>query len=334
MQTSCKQIILDGAPVVEMRAGGYLAIIAPTVGSNIARLRNCKEKIEILRYNKRNPIKKLTSSPEVYGLPTLYIPNRLNYGHLRTSDAFYQLPANEGRFQNYIHGFLHKRNHTVVELTTDGDKAIAKTQYIYDEKDLFFEYLPIKFQADYEFILDADGMHYSFTLTNLSDKQMPYGVCNHSAFRAPFTNKSQARDVYMQIPAVKRCIVNERRLPTGEVRDLSAYDEKYVKGTQHAHNVAIDNDMYIVEPGELDGKPFYGAIMTDAVTGQRVCYEVDETFKFFIVWNDRGTHGYYCPEPMTWMIDAPNLDLPADVTGYIELAPNESKTVKEHIFTA
>ena len=34
----------------------------------------------------------------------------------------------------------------------------------YDENDLFFEYLPIKFQADYEFILDEDGMHYHFTL--------------------------------------------------------------------------------------------------------------------------------------------------------------------------
>ena len=92
--------------------------------------------------------------------------------------------------------------------------------------------------------------------------------------------------------------------------------------------------MYVMKTGELDGKPFYGAIMTDKATGKRICYEVDETFKLFIVWNDRGTKDYYCPEPMSWMIDAPNLDLPADVTGYIELAPNESKTVSEHIFTA
>lgn len=333
MKTSCQQIQLNGAPVIEMKAGGYLAIIAPTVGSNIARLRDCKNKMEILRYHKENPIQKLTASPEVYGLPTLYIPNRLNHGRLRVSDATYQFPVNEGRFQNYLHGFLHKRNHTIVEMKVDGDKAIAKTQYIYDEKDLYFEYFPVKFQADYEFILDENGMNYNFTLTNLSDKQMPYGVCNHSAFKAPFMKGSKGKDIRIQIPALKRCIINERRLPTGELRDLSAYDQKYVNGTQLVNKVPIDNDMYLCGTGELDGKPFYGAIMTDKVSGKRICYEVDETFKFFIVWNDRGTKDYYCPEPMTWMIDAPNLDMPAEETGYIELAPGESKTVWEHIFT-
>lgn len=334
MKTSCKEVQLDGAPVIEMKAGGYLAIIAPTVGSNIARLRDCNNKIEILRFHKERPIRKLTASPEVYGLPTLYIPNRLNHGKLRVSDATYQLPANEGRFQNYIHGFLHKRNHKVMELKTEGEKAIAKTQYIYDESDLFFEYFPVKFQADYEFVLDAEGMHYSFTLTNLSDKQMPYGVCNHTAFKAPFITGGKKTDIRLQIPAVKRCVLNERRLPTGEIKELSLHDERYVKGIQKVHKEYIDNDMYIIETGELDGKPFYGAIMTDVATGKRVCYEVDETFKFFIVWNDKGKKDYYCPEPMTWMVDAPNLDMPPEVTGYTELAPNESKTVWEHIFTA
>lgn len=333
MKTTCKETLFQGVSVIEMKAGGYEAIIAPTVGSNIARLRDNINKIEILRFHKKAAMKKLAASPEVYGLPTLYIPNRLNHGVLRVSDATYQLPVNEGRFQNYIHGFLQKRNHTVIETKIDGDKAIAKTQYIYDEKDEFFQYLPIKFQADYEFILDAEGMHYNFTLTNLSDKQMPYGVCHHSAFRAPFTKNGKGKDIRIKLPALKRCMINERRLPTGEVRDLSAYDEKYVNGTMLVNKVPIDNDMYVMGMGELDGAPFYGAVMTDIKTGKRVCYEVDETYKFFIVWNDRGTKDYFCPEPMTWMIDAPNLDLPAEETGYIELAPNESKTVSQRIFT-
>lgn len=197
MNTTCKQIILDGAPVIEMKAGGYLAIIAPTVGSNIMRLRDCNKHIEILRYHKEHPMRKLVSNPETYGLPTLYIPNRLNHGVLKVSDATYQFPVNESRFQNYLHGFLHKRNHSVIEASTDGDKAIVKTQYIYDEKDLYFEYYPVKFQADYEFILDADGMHYNFTLTNLSDKQMPYGVCNHASFKAPLhTREKEKISVY------------------------------------------------------------------------------------------------------------------------------------------
>ena len=67
----------------------------------------------------------------------------------------------------------------------------------------------------------------------------------------------------------------------------------------------IDNDLYTAEMNELDGKPFYGVIVTDKVTGVRVCYEV---------------------------CDAPNLSGDPAVTGYIELAPGESKTVTERIF--
>ena len=35
---------------------------------------------------------------------------------------------------------------------------------------------------------------------------------------------------------------------------------------------------------------------------------------------------------MTWMIDAPNLPLAPEDTGYAELAPGESKTVTQHFY--
>lgn len=334
MNTSCKEIRLDGAPVIEMKAGGYLAIIAPTVGSNVARLRDCKNKMEILRFNKERPMRKLTSNPCTYGMPTLYLPNRLKNGVLKVSDATYQFPVNEGRFQNHLHGFLHTRNYEIVDMKVEGDKAIAKTKYVYDEKDLFFEYYPVKFQSELEFVLDSDGLHYSFTLTNQSDKQMPYGVCNHTSFQAPHSKKSRAKDIRLQLPAVKRLPVNFRQLPIPPYKkELSAYDENYVNGTAHMIKFPINNDMYEIDTMNVDGKKFHGAVITDTTTGNRICYEVDDAFKFFIVWNDRGTKDYYCPEPMSWMIDAPNLDLPADETGYVELTPGESKTVTERIYT-
>lgn len=333
MKTSCKQIQLDGAPVIEMKAGGYLAIIAPTVGSNVIRLRDCRHKMEILRYHKEKPIRKLIASPEVYGLPTLYFGNRLNHGILRASDATYHWPTNEGKLQNHLHGFLHMRNHTVIETIIDGEKAIARTRYIYDENDLFFEYYPVKFQADYEFILDENGLRHTFTMVNLSDRQMPYSVCHHTSFRAPFVKEGIGKNIRIQIPATERCILNKRCIPTGEFRPLSTYDQQYVNGTKSVDKVVIDNDIYRIQTGELNGKPFYGAVMTDIESGKRVCYEVDEAYKFFILWNDRGTKGYYCAEPMTSMIDSPNLDLPAEISGYIELAPGENKTVRARIYT-
>lgn len=334
MNTSCKEIMLDGVPVIEMKAGNYLAIVVPSIGSNVARLRDCKNKIEILRYSKDKPMTKLYRNMVTYGMPTLYLPNRLDRGVLKTSDDTYQLPINESRFQNFIHGFLHSRKYEVVEYRVEGDKAIVKTKYEYDEKDDFFTYLPLKFMSYLEFVLDEEGLHYSLTITNLSNKQLPYGVCNHTSFMAPNVKGSKAKDIRLTLPVVKRLPLNARQLPEAPYkRDISASDEKYINGTAHMIKVPVENEMYEIGTMDVDGKQIHGAVITDVRTGKRICYDVDETFKFFIIWNDRGTKDYFCPEPMSWMIDAPNLDLPDSETGYIELAPGESKTVNETIYT-
>jgi aldose 1-epimerase len=141
MKNISREIKYQGVPVIEMKAGGYEAMIAPTIGSNLFRLRDNKNKMEILRFHKDSAMKKLAASPAVYGIPSLYLPNRLEHGVLRVSDATYQLPVNEGRFQNQLHGFLHTRAYTVVETAVEGEKAIAKTRYIYDENDEFFPVL-------------------------------------------------------------------------------------------------------------------------------------------------------------------------------------------------
>ena len=85
--------------------------------------------------------------------------------------------------------------------------------------------------------------------------------------------------------------------------------------------------------GDDDGKPFYGSIMTDEASGKQIVYEISKDFKFWVIWNHNGDKGYFCVEPMTWMIDAPNLGIAPDESGYMELAPGQSKTVSEHIYS-
>ena len=114
--TTAHEINYKGEPCIELKVGGYLAIIAPGIGSNVIRLRDEANDIEIFRFCDTVTVDEIKQSPEVYGLPTLYLPNRLNGGKLKTSDACYQLPVNEPALGNFIHGFLHKRQHSVVEV--------------------------------------------------------------------------------------------------------------------------------------------------------------------------------------------------------------------------
>ena len=322
-------------PCVRLNAGGYTALIAPDLGSNVIRLRDEKNGIEFFRFKNTNTYDELIHSAEVWGLPTLYLPNRFADGILKTSDAVYHLPVNEkAPYNNHIHGFLHKRPHTVVEYKSNENSAWCKTEYLFDERDPFFEYLPIKFKAEFCFTLSADGLQYEFTLTNLSDKQMPISVATHTTINSPFVDGARELNERITIPIGKRCLLNERCLPTLEMAELDVPDFEYRSGNRCPVLQNIDNEMYFAEHMLVNDEDYYGLVVEDTESGKKIYYTIGEEYKFWIMWNDKGFNGYFCPEPMSAMIDAPNLDLPAELTGYRELAPNESTTFHQHFRTA
>ncbi|MDE7288490.1 MAG: aldose 1-epimerase, partial [Oscillospiraceae bacterium] len=67
-----------GIEAVELAAGGYYAVVAPQIGSNVLRLRNNELGVEVFRYSDDVSIAEIMNSTEVWGLPTLYLPNRLD----------------------------------------------------------------------------------------------------------------------------------------------------------------------------------------------------------------------------------------------------------------
>ncbi|MDE6024386.1 MAG: aldose 1-epimerase [Lachnospiraceae bacterium] len=318
--------------VIELVADKYRAVIAPFLGSNVIRMRDTIANIEIFRYDETLTTDELKESAEVYGLPTLYLPNRLANGVLKVSDATYHLPINDP-LGNHIHGFLHKREHTIVSAETSGESAIAKTEYIYDENDEFFQYYPVSFKAEFTFTLSASGLDYSFTMTNTSSKQLPFGVCNHTTINGPFIKDGNGLDTRLYIPVGDKWKLDKHCIPTGEFLPMTNHDRQYMTGSQVPVLHDIDNDVFFAEMGTIDDKPFYGALISDNITGKKIVYEVCKDFKFWIIWNDHGDKGYFCPEPCTWIIDAPNQPIPADESGYVELAPGESKTITERIYT-
>ena len=114
MKNTATKINWKGMECIQLCAGGYTALIAPGIGSNVLRLHDDAHGVEFFRWDENNTPEDIKQSAEVWGLPTLYLPNRFADGVLKTSDATYQLPVNEAApFHNHIHGFLHKREHTV-----------------------------------------------------------------------------------------------------------------------------------------------------------------------------------------------------------------------------
>lgn len=333
MKNTTQLMNWNGTSCVKMNAGGYEALVAYEIGCNVIRLRCIDKGMEFFRWNPDNTAETIKQSAEVWGLPTLYLPNRFADGKLKTSDAVYQLPVNEkAPYNNHIHGFLHKRTFEIVEHNADSNCAWVKARYVYDENDEFFEYLPIKFVAEYTFTLSAHGLEQDICFTNVSNKMLPMSLASHTTINAPFVDGAQESDIRLTVPAGKKCELNERCLPTEKLKSLTMWDLEYKSGNKCPVLQVCDNDMYTGEYAELDGEKFHGVIAEDIASGKKLCYEVSEEYKFWIVWNDRGFNHYFCPEPMTAMIDAPNLSLPADITGYTEVKPGETFKAHQRFF--
>ncbi len=323
-----------GMPVAELKAGGYTAMIANEIGSNVIRLHDDVNGVEFFRHTADVTPEIIKGSTEVWGLPNLYLPNRLANGVLRTSDAVYQLPVNEkAPYNNHIHFILQKRCHRLTELCADESGAWAKTEYIFDENDEYFQYLPIKFKAEFLFELSEAGFKHRVRLTNLSDVMMPVSFATHTAINSPFADGGKQEDIRIKVPVLERWILNERCLPTGEILPLDDYDMEYKNGTKCPVLTNVDNDMYTAGAQELNGSEFHGIAMIDKTKGVGIAYEVSGEYGFWIMWNDKGFNGYFCPEPMTAMIDAPNLDMPREQTGYREIAPGESFEARQRFYT-
>lgn len=322
-----------GIEAVELAAGGYYAVVAPQIGSNVLRLRNNEMGMEIFRYSDDVSIAEIMNSTEVWGLPTLYLPNRLDGGLLKTSDGEYHLPVNEGKFGNHLHGFLQKRVHKIKALAAEDGRAYITTEYVYDENDFFYTCFPIKFTAEITVELSEKGMKHTISLTNNSDKMMPISIATHTTINAPFVDGGKLENIRLQVPAVKKINFNKRRwLPDGTVSELDKHDKEYINGKVPVLK-NICNDMYFGGTLKLDGEDFHGCVMTDTASGKKICYEAEDKYKFWIVWNDKGFKNYFCPEPMTAQVNAPNMDIPREESGYAEIAPNENYTVSQRFFT-
>ena len=63
-----QQTVLNGTPCIMMSAGGYEAYIAYELGSNVIRLRDVANNIDVFRFSPDNTADTLRQSAEVWGL--------------------------------------------------------------------------------------------------------------------------------------------------------------------------------------------------------------------------------------------------------------------------
>ena len=313
----------QGEPAVRFFAGGYEALIIPGVGANLIELKNPSMGVDLLR-TPAVDIETFKGRPQVYGIPVLFFPNRIEDGTFKVDGKVYNFPINEpNNNHNHIHGFLHKAAWTITRAEAVSDCAAeAEAVFKADRATDFYKYLPHEFEIRMLYKLDSEGLYQKVTIINQSASAMPIGLGFHTAFNTPFHSGSSADDCSIRVAAGDRWEFSERLLPTGRLLPQeNEADDFRTKGVKtQGHQIAAH---FKARPLRLKDRELNGAIIEDEAAGLRLVYEAGQDYKHWMVWNESGASGFICPEPQTWVVNAPNVRLPAEETGFRLLKPDE-----------
>lgn len=307
-------------------------MIVPAWGSNLISLIDRRTGTAVLRVP--DSAEQFRRDPILYGTPILFPPNRIEDGRFSYRGRDYRFDVNEPKRGNHIHGFVYNRPWNVVRAEVDdARRAVVVTQFDAADYEAVVRQFPHKFIIRMRYSLVGNCVHKIAQVFNNGPEPFPVGLGFHTCFRFP---EETAR---FALTAEKRWRLNDRMLPTGELEDIP-YKKELRKGMS-LERFALD-DAFLSNAGAASVKGDKADSLGQAGVPNeatlyipsadvKISYRAGSDFKHWVVYNGDGRAGFICVEPYTWVTNAPNLDLPAALTGFQELRAGESKTFETSI---
>jgi len=301
-----RRIDWNGLSAVEFSKGGYAALMIPEIGANLVRLAETRLGVEILRTPSAEEVGTFRSRPQVFGLPILFPPNRIGDGCYTFGGREYRYPITIEKEHNYHHGILKSQPFAVSKAYETDDEVLIEARYYSNAaNDAVYRDFPHEFKCKIVYRLSAAGLKQEVLFCNRSSSPMPVGVGFHTPMLIPFAG-GRAEDYAMRVSVGEQCELDGRNLPTGRRLPL---DEKFAGlrdgGLQVTGCEPIEAGFTCREM-DVDGRPYRGALVENRLTGRRTFYEVDGETRYWTIWNNGGDQPYCCPEPQSWITNAPN----------------------------
>jgi aldose 1-epimerase len=256
----------------------------------------------------------------------LFPPNRYDGGKFEFDGRFYQLPVNEEKTGNHIHGFVYNSEWEVVRFGSTDQESSVTVRLRFDENHSGFEYFPHRVTLSQTFTLSNEGLRQQFDAVNESAEAIPFMLGFHTTVNAPFAPGSGKEDIQCGITIGERWELDGRMLPTGRKQQLSKGELALQKGEGDPYFESLDNH-YTARKTELNAMT-----LLDRRAGVRFVYDAGDAYKHWMVYNAVANGKYFCPEPQTGMVNAPNVELDADETGWIRLEPGQSWTAVSRMY--
>ncbi|WP_281891100.1 aldose 1-epimerase [Paenibacillus sp. YYML68] len=317
----------QGEQAVWLKAGRYEAVVLPDIGANLIAFRDCESGYRFLREPREHEMDSFKAMPYVHGIPVLFPPNRFEDGKFRWNGACYQFPVNEPERGNHLHGFVHNIPWKVEEYGTTDTTSYVSLLLEVDDTHPLYHYFPHTFTFRLRYTLSSDGLQQHTFIRNTGSQSMPCLLAYHTTVNTPFVPGSTASDYKLKMTIGSRREMNERMLPTGAFQPLKPEEEAMKTVGVNPFFEAMDNH-YTAAPQNGRNR----MELTDTRTGDKLVYDVGTSYKHWMIWNNDATEGFFCPEPQMNLVNAPNMDIPAEESGLIALESGEIWEVSARLY--
>jgi aldose 1-epimerase len=322
-----------GYDAVKLFTNKYDAILLPGMGANLVRLYDHEGHLDILRTPLLEEMENFHLRPQVYGIPILFLPNRIQDGAFHFDGREYRLEVNEAASHSHIHGFAHNRPWRVTRAEASRDRAMVEVLLAWDRRTDCYSQFPHAFELRMTYTLSPQGLEQEIRVQNLSGQAMPLALGHHTALRVPFCEKGNPAEYRLRVALGERWELNDVFMTTGQLLPLTEEDRAFTAAGFAPLSKPFAAH-YTAKPMALAGRPFQGAVLEDLQTGAQVFYETGPAYGHWVIWNEYADKGFICPEPQTWAINGANLKDRRDDTGFIGLAPGEVWAERVRIYTS
>ncbi|TBL74016.1 aldose 1-epimerase [Paenibacillus thalictri] len=301
-----KQIDWQGTQTYVLENDKLSVSVCPSLNNNAYSIWDKTANRELLR-TPSGPAA-LAEQPIQYGTPILMPPNRIAKGQFSFGGRNYQFDINTP-VGNHIHGLLRSFPWKVVGTEEkDGKTSITSSIRLSEFPDMQRQY-PHDIELQVTYILDGSSLIHSVKAINHGTDTAPFGYGLHTWFLLD----GEPDKWTFRLPVSGIWELDETNVPTGQIVPLGEYD-KFLEGA----SLNGSNMDTVFQIGDND------CIAALARGGYELKYSGSPEFKQWVIYTKGEAHDFICLEPYTWVTNAPNIELPADVTGLRGIAPGET----------
>ncbi|WP_314591189.1 aldose 1-epimerase [Paenibacillus terrigena] len=284
--------------------------LLPGLGNNVIRIWDKVLERDVLRKPEESDYEFYMQKPYHFGIPILIPPGRIRRGKFEYSGVQYQFDQNTAN-NNHIHGLHRTQSWKVTDLQEQDDYcSITTTFYTKEDPNWIRQYpTPLKLEV----VLELRGTELKQTLhvQNLGEQSAPFGYGVHTWFMIDGTPDQWN----VQVPVDAIYALDEELITTGKVVSLGEFSE--LPNGLNLQGVNLDT----VFRGTQD-QPFEAQLTRN--DGLKIKYSANQPyFKHWVLYTKGEADQFICLEPYTWLTDAPNSKFGSDVTGLIDMQPQE-----------